>query len=85
MTLFLCHLVAVPIDGCSVNPARSFGTAVVSVTWENHWIFWVAPLIGGCAAGVLYELLPGKNGEVHGGPVEDKDRLPPAGPHNYNV
>lgn len=57
ITLFLCHMIAIPIDGCSVNPARSFGTAVVSNTWEKHWIFWVGPLLGAAIAGLMYEHL----------------------------
>jgi len=31
----------VPIDGCSVNPARSFGPAVVARVFKHYWIFWV--------------------------------------------
>lgn len=30
IVVFLCHLFMVPLDGCSINPARSFGTAVTS-------------------------------------------------------
>jgi len=43
-------------DGASMNPARAFGPALVSWTWENHWIYWVGPLLGGGLAGVIYEL-----------------------------
>jgi len=53
--VFLCHIVAVPIDGCSVNPARSFGTAVVAQVWQDHWIFWLGPFIGAAGAGLAYE------------------------------
>uniref|UniRef100_A0A0C9RI47 TSA: Wollemia nobilis Ref_Wollemi_Transcript_18883_1080 transcribed RNA sequence n=1 Tax=Wollemia nobilis TaxID=56998 RepID=A0A0C9RI47_9CONI len=44
-------------DGACMNPARAFGPALVSWTWENHWIFWVGPLIGGGLAGLVYDLL----------------------------
>jgi glycerol uptake facilitator-like aquaporin len=57
VTVFLCHIVAVPIDGCSVNPARSFGAAVVSGVWAYQWVFWVGPLAAGVAVGLLYENL----------------------------
>jgi aquaporin PIP len=57
--VFLAHVIAVPIDGCSINPARSFGTAVVSGVWEYHWIFWVGPITGALVAGVAYALLSG--------------------------
>ncbi|KAK9789758.1 hypothetical protein WJX73_001234 [Symbiochloris irregularis] len=56
MMLFVCHLVLIPIDGCSVNPARSFGPAVVSRSFHDYWIFWAGPVIGGVLAPIIYEL-----------------------------
>ena len=35
--VFLGHSVLIPLDGCSINPARSLGPAVVSGTWTNFW------------------------------------------------
>jgi len=55
IALFAIHLVAVPIDGCSVNPARSFGPAVVARVFKHYWIFWVGPYVGALAAAILYE------------------------------
>lgn len=40
--------------GCSVNPARSFGPALITGVWDNHWIYWVAPLSGAFVGSVLY-------------------------------
>lgn len=40
---------------CSVNPARSFGPAVVSRTFHQYWIFWVGPLVGAACAAVIYQ------------------------------
>jgi len=43
------------ITGASMNPARSFGPALVQGNWLMHWAYWVAPTAGACVAAVLYE------------------------------
>jgi MIP family channel proteins len=53
-SVFICHMVGVPIDGTSINPARSFAASLVTGKWANHWIFWFGPLIGGLFATVIY-------------------------------
>lgn len=56
LALALIHLVSIPITNTSVNPARSTGPAVFVGGWAlaQLWLFWVAPLLGGALAGVLY-------------------------------
>lgn len=57
LTVLVDHLFGVPVTGASMNPARSFGPALMAGAWDNHWIFWVGPLIGGGLAALVYEFL----------------------------
>ncbi|MBI2296489.1 MAG: MIP family channel protein [Betaproteobacteria bacterium] len=57
LTVLADHLFGVPVTGASMNPARSFGPALVAGAWADHWIFWVGPLLGGALAAVVYEFM----------------------------
>jgi MIP family channel proteins len=46
-----------PYTGASMNPARSFGPAVASSSFEGQLIYWLAPIMGSVAAALLYEFL----------------------------
>jgi aquaporin Z len=56
LALTLIHLVSIPVTNTSVNPARSTGPALLVGGWalSQLWLFWVAPIAGALAAGVLH-------------------------------
>ncbi|GAB3787141.1 MIP family channel protein [Spirosoma horti] len=57
LTLVLIHLVAIPITGTSVNPARSFGPAIFAggKALQQLWLFMVAPMVGGILAALTWK------------------------------
>jgi aquaporin Z len=59
LALTLIHLISIPIDNTSVNPARSTGVALYAGGdfVAQLWLFWVMPLIGGALAGFAYSAL----------------------------
>jgi aquaporin Z len=63
LALTLVHLVLIPITNASVNPARSLGPAIFvgGVALEQLWLFWVAPIIGGLLAAVVWKVLEPKD------------------------
>jgi MIP family channel proteins len=58
-TVALDALWAGPISGASMNPARSFGPALLGGAWQDHWIYWLGPLVGASLGALLYQLLRG--------------------------
>jgi aquaporin Z len=58
-TLTLIHLISIPIDNTSVNPARSLAAAVFQGTWALHqlWVFIVFPIVGGVLGGAAWRAL----------------------------
>jgi aquaporin Z len=61
-TIALCGLIALPIDGASMNPARSFGPAVVAADFGNLWIYVLGPVLGACLAVLIMWFLHGTRG-----------------------
>jgi aquaporin Z len=65
LALTLIHLVSIPVDNTSVNPARSLGPALFAGAdaLAQLWVFLVFPTVGGLVAGATYALLFGDNEE----------------------
>lgn len=57
--ILVAHLALIPIDGCSINPARSLGAAIAASgrmpkdAWKHMWVFVLGPLIGGIIPAVV--------------------------------
>ncbi|KAJ1030422.1 hypothetical protein NDA16_001331 [Ustilago loliicola] len=58
LTLLACHLFGAVWTGCGMNPARSFGPAVVAGSFNSdHWIYWIAPMCGGILSVIYFAFL----------------------------
>jgi aquaporin Z len=57
LTITLDALLAGPLTGAAMNPARAFGPELISGTWDNFWIWYVGPFAGGILGAVAYEWL----------------------------
>ncbi|XP_050213120.1 aquaporin PIP2-4 [Mercurialis annua] len=58
--VFMVHLATIPITGTGINPARSFGAAVIyneEKAWDDQWIFWVGPFIGAAIAAFYHQFI----------------------------
>ncbi|KAK8129860.1 hypothetical protein PG999_002240, partial [Apiospora kogelbergensis] len=84
MALFIAEMVGVQFTGGSLNPARSFGPCVVTLTFdEEHWIYWIGPLIGSILAVAFYKFIktleyemanPGADGDPANDPTVNPEK-----------
>jgi len=57
MTILILCCVGIPFTGASMNPARTFGPAIVHGCWDNHWVYWIGPLVGSSVAAVIAQII----------------------------
>jgi len=59
LTLTLIHLISIPVDNTSVNPARSLAPALFVRGWaiSQVWVFLIFPIVGGVVGGLVYRVL----------------------------
>jgi aquaporin Z len=71
LSLGLVNLVGIPIDGCSVNPARSLGPALVAggLALSQVWLFLLAPMVGAVLGAGVHILLHPMPAGASGGPA----------------
>ncbi|KAI1481268.1 hypothetical protein K445DRAFT_332004 [Daldinia sp. EC12] len=80
LSLFIAELMGVYYTGGSVNPARSFGPAVVIGSFETyHWIYWVGPILGSLIASGFYIFIKALEYETVN-PQQDEPNEAPTGP-----
>ncbi len=54
LTVAFAILAAGSVTGASMNPARSFGPALIHGHFDHHVLYWIAPIAGGVCASLLY-------------------------------
>ena len=77
LALTVIHLISIPIDNTSVNPARSLATAIFQGSWalSQLWVFIVFPLVGGILGAAIWKLLrPASDEET----LEESEEVAPA-------
>jgi glycerol uptake facilitator-like aquaporin len=42
------------LTGAAMNPARAFGPALLSGTWDDQLVYWIGPIVGAVLAALLY-------------------------------
>lgn len=61
--LLISNIICIAVSGGSMNPARSFGPAVVAGVWKYHWMYWLGPYFGALFAAYYLQLVKEKKKE----------------------
>ncbi|KAK9888630.1 hypothetical protein WA026_000858 [Henosepilachna vigintioctopunctata] len=64
LTIVVLAVVGFSYTGAHLNPARSFGPSLLNGHWDNWFVWWVGPLLGGVAAAVVYRFVFSKEYDV---------------------
>ncbi|KJZ74570.1 hypothetical protein HIM_06166 [Hirsutella minnesotensis 3608] len=73
-SLFVGHVASIGLTGASMNPARSFGPALLVNFPKYHWIYWVGPFAGALLAYIIYSTLKWLDYEA-ANPGQDDDNV----------
>jgi aquaporin TIP len=57
LTITFDVLAAGPLTGAAMNPARAFGPELVQNVWDDWWVYFVGPALGGAVAALAYDYL----------------------------
>lgn len=55
MIYFVCAAFTIRWDNVGLNPVRAFGPSAVNGNWDNQWVYWMGPLMGGMLGALLHE------------------------------
>lgn len=82
LALFVAEIAGINYTGASLNPARSFGPALVSGVWGSaHWVYWAGPGAGAVVTSLFYAYLKGLRYE-RANPGQDVDQTQAIGTEN---
>jgi aquaporin TIP len=80
LTITLDILMGGPLTGAAMNPSRAFGPQLVAGFWDDGWLWYIAPLLGGGLAALAYEYVYLRGLEVPpAGTVESEIAEPAVG------
>jgi aquaporin TIP len=80
LTITIAVLMGGPLTGAAINPSRAFGPQLVAGFWDDAWLWYIAPLLGGGLAALAYEYIYLRGLEVPpAGTVESEIAEPAVG------